>query len=109
MGTQPEGKLSRAIISHIKGRGGYAWKVHGGPTQPAGTPDVCATYLGYSVYFESKMIPGDEPTPIQKHRQKQIRDAGGWVKTVYSVAEARKVLDAIDAYDAKRIDPEKRY
>jgi hypothetical protein len=92
---QPEARISRAIISHIKARGGYAYKVHGGPTQPAGLPDISAVYRGVSLWFETKM-PGKVPTAIQLHRHAELREVGAVVEVVHSLAEARAELDHID-------------
>ena len=93
---QPEARISRRIIQHIMARGGFAYKVHGGPTQMAGIPDISAVYRGVSLWFETKM-PGEEPTPIQLLRHKALRAAGAVVEVPHSLAEARAVLDRIDA------------
>jgi hypothetical protein len=111
MGTQPESKLSRAIITMIRARGGYAVKFHGGPMTEAGTPDILACIrvhlpdewgerhedspqVGLFVGIETKM-PGkrDNVSIIQEHRHGQIRKAGGIVLVVTSVQEAVQALE----------------
>jgi hypothetical protein len=94
--AQPESRLSRKIAAEFRARGGFVFKVHGGPTMMAGLPDLPGCYRGRSVWFETKM-PGNKPTPIQLLRHRQIRAAGGIVAVPRSVAEAMAVLDAIDA------------
>lgn len=101
---QPEARISRRIIQHIMARGGFAYKVHGGPTQMAGIPDISAVYRGVSLWFETKQ-PGEEPEPIQALRHRQLRAAGAVVTVPHSLAEARAVLDRIDAAVAAKLTP----
>lgn len=89
--TQPEAKLSRAIMSAIRARGGFVFKVHGGPTMMAGLPDIAGVWNGHSIWVESKM-PGNKPTPRQLYVHEQIRSAGGNVLVAYSVAEVLQWL-----------------
>jgi hypothetical protein len=79
MGTQPESRLSRQIMGALRARGAFVWKNHGGPTMMSGLPDIAGTYRGRFIAIESKMLVGEEPTPVQKLRAQQIRDAGGAV------------------------------
>jgi hypothetical protein len=95
MGTQPESKLSRQIMTAFRNRGGFCWKNHGGSTMMAGLPDIAGVYKGRFLAFETKM-PGEHPTRIQQLRHAQIRAAGGVVVVVHSVAEAMAVLDRVD-------------
>lgn len=100
--SQPESKLSREIIGMIRARGGYAIKIVGGPMMQAGTPDIAGCYRARPIYFETKMPEGKQPTPIQQHRASEIRAAGGYILSpCRSVAEARRMLDAIEAEDAQ--------
>lgn len=108
MTTQPESKLSRAIMAMIKAGGGYAVKFHGGPMTEAGTPDILAcipcvdpegddtgTY-GLFVGIETKMPDKrDNVSAIQAHRHGQIRAAGGVAIVVTSVQEAADALTAL--------------
>lgn len=103
MGSQPESRLSRAIIAAIRAGGGYAVKFHGGPMTEAGTPDIMACIpirigapgnlegrAGLMVGLETKTPTGGDPTPIQRLRHDQIRAAGG------HVIVPRSVQDAVD-------------
>lgn len=98
--AQGESRLSREIQDRIRARGGFCFKVHGGPTMMNGLPDIIGCYKGHFISIETKMPEGDEPTPIQRHRHKQIKAAEGIVAVVRSVREAMDVLDAIDASTA---------
>ena len=94
--TQGESRMSRRIAQEFRARGGFIFKIHGGPTMMAGLPDLCGSYRGLFVGLESK-LPGNTASPAQLLRQQQIRDSGGISEVVYSVDEAMAVLDRIDA------------
>lgn len=63
--AQRESKLSRKIITAIEARGGFAFKVHGGPHMMAGLPDIIACVDGRFYGFETKMPDGGNASPIQ--------------------------------------------
>lgn len=59
-----------------------------------GLPDIAGCYRGVFIGIESKMPDGKEPTPVQRLRARQIRDAGGMVLSpCKTVAEALEWLD----------------
>lgn len=89
MGTQPESKLSRDIMTALRNRGAYCHKNHGGSTTMAGIPDIEGCYRGWYFGIETKM-PGklDTVSPVQRLRHREIEAAGGMVIVVTSVAEA---------------------
>lgn len=88
--------MSQAIQTAIRARGGFCFKVHGGPHTMSGVPDIVAVVLGYSIWIETKM-PGNKPSEIQKHRHRQIVAAGGHVIVPHSVTEAMDAIAAIVA------------
>jgi hypothetical protein len=106
MGSQPESKLSRAIMSALRARGAWCFKVHGGPFTMAGVPDIIACVpvrladdhpretVGLFVGFETKTPTGDDPSPIQQHQHDKIRAACG------VVIVPRSVQDAVDALES---------
>lgn len=96
MGKQPEGRLSTQIMKKWRGMGAFCYKVWGNEYQMAGVPDVSGTFLGFSVWCETKM-PGNKPSPIQVHRINQIRKAGGLVVVAYSVKQAVEMLKHIES------------
>lgn len=95
--SQGESKLSRKIMAALRQAGAFVWKNHGGPTMMSGLPDIAGVYRGFFISFETKMPEGKDPTPIQLLRHDMIREAGGIVEVVRSVAEALEVLARIDA------------
>lgn len=96
--AQPESRLSRAIQSLIRARGGFCWKNHGGATMMNGLPDIAGVYRGLMIAVETKMPEGGNPTPIQLHRHRQIRDAGGHVLVARSVADVAAWLDRLASH-----------
>lgn len=94
--TQPESRLSGKIMRAWKERGVWSFKVHGSEYQPSGIPDICGVYRGISVWCETKM-PGNKPSKIQEYRIELIKEAGGFVVVAYSVPEALRLLDEVDA------------
>jgi hypothetical protein len=90
-----ETALSAACQSRIrKGYGGEVFKVHGGPSQSKGQPDLLgciptAGALGRMIAVELKQ-PGNKPTPLQYKRLRAWEQAGalaGWVTTEAELVE----------------------
>lgn len=98
MSKQPEAKLSTNIMKKWRAMGAFCYKVHGGEFQMSGVPDISGTYLGLSVWCETKM-PGNKTSLVQDVRINQIRAAGGHVVIAYSAAEAVQMLEHIDSTD----------
>lgn len=108
MGQQPESKLSRQIMSALRARGIWCFKVHGGPFTMAGVPDIIACVpvristwtletedqpvIGIFVGFETKTPTGGNPSPIQAHQHDKIRAACGHVYVPRSVQDAVEAL-----------------
>ena len=74
------------LVKQLQAKGEPIWavKIHGGPHQQAGLPDVHVTYRGRSLWIELK-APGKSPTPLQLSTLNKIQKAGaiaGWVTTV---------------------------
>jgi len=60
-----------------------------------GLPDIEGVYRGLYIAIESKMPEGGQPTAIQLHRHRQIRDAGGHVLVARSVGDVAAWLDRL--------------
>lgn len=93
-----ESKLTRKIITYLKSEGAFAVKIHGGPHQPAGLPDIVGCYRSIFFGLEVK-VPGREHT-LTERQAKKLRDitsAGGLAAMITSVAEAKEMLTGIDA------------
>jgi len=91
---KPETKLVENILKAIHKKWGGFWvKIHGGPFQARGLPDLMGCLKGRFCGFEVKM-PGEEHsfTPIQEYRVKQIQKAGGIAGMVTSFEELDKIL-----------------
>lgn len=94
--TQPEARLQRRIQEALRARQAFVFKVHGSAHMMSGLPDLVMSYRGLFVGMEVKM-PGNTASEVQKLRAKQIRKAGGFCFLVYSVEDALRALDKIDA------------
>jgi hypothetical protein len=111
--AQAESKLSREIMSALRARGVFCFKVHGGPTMMAGLPDIVACVptcicgrvecirhvnlpkFGMFVGFETKTPTGGDPTAVQVHVHNNIRSSFGRVFVVRSVQDAVAALDML--------------
>lgn len=51
-------------------------KVHGGPYQLSGVPDLLCIKAGRAMFLEVKQ-PGKHPTEIQRRRMNEIETVGG--------------------------------
>jgi len=76
--------------------GGFWIKIHGGPQQRRGLPDLHGTVEGLSFWIEIK-VPGKNPTELQNETMKKIRDEGGGVSfwttsEEYAVMMVKKYL-----------------
>jgi hypothetical protein len=105
--AQAESKLSRAIMTALRNRGIFCFKVHGGPTMMVGLPDIIACVpitawedgeppgpaIGIFIGFETKTPTGGDPEPVQRRVHDKIRAACG------QVFVPRSVQDAVDALE----------
>ena len=101
MAKQPEGKDSYKIINAWKKMGAHAWKVHGSEYQPAGIPDVCGVFMGYSVWCETKR-PGNKPSMVQWKQNRDLRRAGALVVVAYTLADAVQMLNHVSSNNHAR-------
>ena len=92
---QPEYRIVQNIKKLIRARGGWCVKVHGGPYQDAGTPDILACYKGRFVAIEVK-TPSGVVRPEQRVVQKAITSSGGYALITHLVGEVADALGAID-------------
>lgn len=82
-----EASITRAIQKYLKSLDDvWFFKVHGGPFQTAGIPDILACRDGRLFGFEVKQ-QGKKATPIQQRTIDLINDAGGVALVVSSVEE----------------------
>lgn len=89
--TQPEHKLATKVMDFLRHKGAWVFKVHGGPMQPSGIPDIVGVYWGQFIAVECKM-PGNSLSEIQKFRIRKIRAAGGLVVVAYSLGDVQQFI-----------------
>lgn len=99
--VQEETYLQRRIKKEIKTRVGYANKNHGSMISEKGIPDIIACYKGFYLAIEAKE-EGNTPTPQQGIHLRNIQKAGGITAVVWTLEEAKKVLDILDEYKILR-------
>ena len=89
----PETRIVRAIIASVSRRP-RSWlvKIHGGPFQAAGIPDIIGCIDGRFVALEVK-VPGARATKLQELTLSRIAAAGGIAAVVTSVAEAESAVE----------------
>lgn len=92
---QPEYRIVQNIKKLIRSRGGWVVKIHGGPYQDAGTPDLLACYKGRFISIEVKTARGVTRLE-QRAAQKAISASGGYALITHLIGEVADVLDEID-------------
>jgi hypothetical protein len=91
-----EASITKAIMKRLKKEPNSWWfKVHGGPSQKAGIPDIIGCWRGLFIAIEVK-APGGTLRRLQAYRIGQIMKAGGVASMVYSVGEVELLLDTLD-------------
>jgi len=87
-----EKAIQRDIIKYLSEVGAWVFKVHGGPFQTAGVPDLVGVYRGTMFALEVKR-PGEHLSPIQIHIIQKIKTAGGVAGRVESKEDAIDLLE----------------
>lgn len=80
-----ESSIVARIVRHLRDEYPTAWwfKVHGGPFQRAGVPDLLVCHEGRLHAFEVK-VPGEKPTMLQRHELQRLEGAGAVAEVVTS-------------------------
>jgi hypothetical protein len=95
MGKQRESRRQARIRKTIlKEYGDHAWffKVHGGPFQSSGLPDLIGTVYGIFFGFEVKEPEDGEPTELQLETIADIIRAGGVAGIIEQPEEALALI-----------------
>lgn len=96
--TTPETILKNAVRRYLDERKKttplWYFKIHGGPMQKAGVPDLLVIVCGFPLFVELK-AEGEEPEPLQVHVMKKISEAGGRCIVAYSVEDVAAEIDRI--------------
>jgi hypothetical protein len=96
----PEARITTSIIRALRKRkaGGHCLffvKLHGGPMQKAGLPDLLVVYKGRAYFFEVKR-PGGKATPLQEHTLAELWVAGAVACVVNSADEVLGALSDLE-------------
>lgn len=86
-----ETKITKDILSYLRGLGMYAFKVHVDEYTVPGTPDILACFGGEFLAVEVKQ-PGEVPSPRQLYEMRKITESGGVALVVTSLAELQDKL-----------------
>ena len=92
--SQPEYCIVQKIKKYIRSRGGWVVKIHGGPYQDPGTPDLIVCYRGKFLAIEVK-TPRGVASPEQLATQDDIITAEGRAIITSSVDDVAAVMDSI--------------
>ena len=71
-----ESAIVAAIVKSGRQQGWWIMKIHGGPHQLSGVPDLLCLKDGRAMFLEVKR-PGEVPTAIQRHRMNEIETKAG--------------------------------
>lgn len=92
--TQAESRRSQKIMTALRARGWFCFKVHGSEMMMAGLPDVIVCAEGLFLGLETKMPDKYTNTSArQDYVHELIRAAGGIAIVVTSVDHAIKVVE----------------
>ena len=96
MAKKAESRLQLKIRKALQEEfGGFWFKIHGGPFQRAGLPDLCGIVDSKTFFLEVKMPDGKPPTKLQIHTMKKLKEAGANVSVVSSQSSARYFVATI--------------
>lgn len=99
--AQRESRKSRQIMTEIRKRGWFCFKVHGSEFMMAGLPDVIVCAEGYFIALETKHEETRTHTKARQERVMfQITEAGGHAQVATSVGEAIEAIE--EALSARR-------
>lgn len=93
---QPESRLSRRIMHHLRSQGVFVFKQHGSEFTMAGLPDLIACVDGLFVGFEVKMPDKRHNTSVtQDLVLSMIRQSKGLTFVICSAYEALGIVSKI--------------
>ena len=90
-----ERELTKSIISLLTRAGFWTLKIHGGPYQMSGIPDILGIRNGRAYWLEVK-VPGNTASKIQARRIDELRAVGCVAEVVDSISSVVDILAAID-------------
>jgi len=94
MAKQPESRLVGKILNFLNANYPGWWrKIHGGPFQSRGIPDIIGCHRGRFISIEVKE-PGNTASGLQKKNGNEIRKAKGLWLVAYSVEDVKNMMEA---------------
>jgi len=91
---KPETAVVGKIMDYLQSDTGYWVKIHGGPYQVAGIPDIIGCYQGRFVAIEVK-FGTNGPTKLQEIVLGLIAKAGGRCGVAYTLEDALRIRDGL--------------
>ena len=93
--ARSEADITKAIMTWLKKQPfTFAWKIHGGPHQPAGLPDIICCHYGRFFGFEvKKPDKRNNLTERQQAALRKIKGAKGKAYVVTSTDEVKEILE----------------
>lgn len=102
----PEGKLTKRVVDYLDTlQNVWYLKIHGGPIQRQGVPDLMVVIRGVPWFPELK-VDGNDPSALQVHTMKKIEAAGGMCHVVRSLDSVKSIVKWIAAETRGRSDRE---
>jgi Holliday junction resolvase len=98
---QPETHLVTKIRERLQAEGGWWVKIHGGPFQQAGIPDIIGCYKGRFIGIEVK-LDYNKPSGLQQLVLSELTKAGARCGVAYSVQQALNVRDGIENWSVQK-------
>lgn len=86
-----EKTITKKIMKALTERGYFCIKIHGGPFQVAGLPDILVIKDGLAVWLEVKQ-PGKHATKLQQAMITKLIRCGCWAGVVHNVNEALELI-----------------
>lgn len=107
MRVTKESTVTRQITAYLKtlkqaGEPIWFTKLHGGPMQQAGLPDLIVLYRGRLFAVEIKR-PGGKATQLQLHTLAEMQKAGATVCVARSVDDVRTLIE--ETMQQRRLRP----
>lgn len=110
MSERSEKLVQAEIVKWLKAQGAKVVKIHGGPFQEVGLPDLDVSLWGWTLKLEVKR-PGERATPIQWYRIQEFRNVGIIAAVVSSLAEVQWLVGQLGwrhhSIDLTALDPGK--
>ena len=87
-----EKQVENQIKKWLEQNNYWYFKVHGGPFQKTGVPDIIACMNGRFVAIEVKRSDGGIVSELQKAQIQKIKDSGGVAGVASSIEEFLQIL-----------------